>query len=422
MIGEKMAFFGCEESYFFRDSTPFDAGENNFLASQFPPGCQVMQGVIRTALLNGHGADFQAYKERKCSVCGCPLNDCAVMRAVGEPGNLDNMELDFYGPFLIRQLNRSDQYERIYPAPGDLVRCNQPVLVENTKNIQPRFGRLCPGEHGRDTDLGRVLLPMLPAGYWSQPMQGAWISETGLLAYLRGELVDCDALYFEKSTDNIQLKNSGFLKREERIGITRNVVTRATEPQMFYAIQHLRFDPKFELNLGVRVRNLPDIHLPEQVKLGGEGRMTSLRVEDSMPLPYKGIADAINHDDKHLFGENRFKLVFLTPVDFDGVWPWQVNNKIKRKDNNGEELDVWQVELAGIKCALVTMYAGRMERIGGWDLAHNRPKPRRPYLPAGSVLYLTSSLQGEELVAAFHDHKLGKNTKVGFGQAVIGRW
>jgi CRISPR type III-B/RAMP module-associated protein Cmr3 len=422
MIREKMALFGCEESYFFRDGTPFNAGENNFLASRFPPGCQVMQGAIRTAILNGHGVDFQAYRRQRCNVCGSSLMDCAVMRAVGKPGDLDSMELDFYGPFLVRRRKGSARYKRIYPAPGDLVRLSKLEATEDENNILPFFGRLRPEDRGWVTDLGRVLLPTMPQGGRSQPLNGAWISEKGLLAYLRGETVDSDEIYFAEPTGNTRLKNSGFLKKEERIGIARNVATRVTEQEMFYAVEHLRFDPKFELCLGERIKGLPDLPMPELIKLGGEGRMTTLQVVESEPLPWEGIADAINRDAKRLFNEYCFKLVFLTPVCFGNAWPLHDFIATKRKDSAGEEVDVWRGELVGVPCTLVSMCVERMEKIGGWDQANRQPKLRRSYFPAGSVLYFTSTYSGEKLVTAFHDHKFGKDTKIGFGQATIGRW
>jgi CRISPR-associated protein Cmr3 len=422
MNREKMALFGCEESYFFRDGTPFNAGENNFLASRFPPGCQVMQGAIRTAILNGHGVDFQAYREERCNVCGSPLMDCAVMRVVGKPGDSDSMKLDFYGPFLIRRRNGSAQYELIYPAPGDLVRLSKLEASEDERNIAPLFGRLCPGDRGRLTDLGRVLLPTLPQGGRSQPLSGAWISEKGLLAYLRGEPVDSDELYFTEPTGDAQLKNSGFLKKEGRIGIVRNVNTRVTEQKMFYAVEHFRFDPKFEICLGERIKGLPDLPLPKLIKLGGEGRMTTLKVVESEPLPSEGIAEAINSDAKRLFNEYRFKLVFLTPVCFGDSWLPKGFTAMVDKDNDGKDVNIWRGELAGIPCTLVSMCVGRVERIGGWDQAKHQPKLRRSYLPAGSILYFTSSFSGEKLVTAFHDHKFGEDTKIGFGQAIIGRW
>jgi CRISPR-associated protein Cmr3 len=417
MSAEKMVVFGCEESYFFRDGTPFNAGETTFLASRFPPSCQVMQGAIRAAILKGHGADFQAYGNEKCSVCNCSVADCQVLRTVGMPkDDRESMTLDFYGPFLVRRRRGAAGYERIYPAPGDLTRRKE-------ENGKPRLGRMVPGDRGVITDQGTILLSVMLAGEGGLE-SGAWISEPGLLDYLRGNEVDGAEVYFQDAVmdGQRQLENSGFLIREERIGIGRNSLTRTTEQHMFYTAEHLRFDPRFGFGLGERVKGLPETTLSEVIKLGGEGRISTLKVFDSEPFPAEGIANAIDNDPRRLFGEYRFKMVFLTPVCFTNHGFPEGFEEFQRKDAQGQELKVWRGKLNEIECTLVTMRAERMERIGGWDLANRRPKARRSHWPAGSVWYLTSPEPGEKLVKALHDQKFGADKNIGFGHAIIGRW
>jgi CRISPR-associated protein Cmr3 len=417
MSAEKMVVFGCEESYFFRDGTPFNAGETTFLASRFPPSCEVMQGAIRAAILKRHGADFQAYQNEKCSVCNCSIADCQVLRAVGNPKDeREKMPLDFHGPFLVRQRRDAVGYERIYPAPGDLTRRKE-------ENGKPRLGRMVPGDRGQITDQGTILLPVIPDGERSLE-SGAWISEPGLLDYLRGNDVDGAEVYFQDAVMNGQnrLENSEFLLKEGRIGIGRNSLTRATEKHMFYTVEHFRFDPRFGFGLGERVRGLPETTLAEVIKLGGEGRLSTLKVVDSESFPGgTEIAEAINKAPR-LFGEYRFKLVFLTPVCLTSQGFLEGFEEAQRSDAQGQALKVWRGKLNEIECSLVTMRAERMERIGGWDLANRRPKARRSYWPAGSVWYLTSPDPGEKLVEALHDQKFGANQNIGFGHAIIGRW
>lgn len=417
MTTEKLFVFGCEESYFFRGGNPFIAGEDNSLASCFPPSCLVMQGAIRTAILNGHGADFQMYHKDKCSVCGTSVQECSVLRTVGKAGRWDDMELDFSGPFLVRHSKGAT--ERFYPAPYDLARLVDDKKDSRNEKTALEIGRLQPLT-ARMTDLGRVLLPAAE-GKSSRPIQGAWISEQGLLSYLKGENVAPDQLQFPDDPADDRFKNSGFLKRERRIGIARQAATRNTEKGMYYAVEHLRLANDFAL--GERVRGLPDIALPGYIKLGGEGRMTTLTMTNSSPLPEAGIAEAITQNGRSLFDEYCFKITFLTPARFDDCcWIPREFTEDYRKGLDGEELKVWRGRLEGIECTIVSLCADRPERIGGWDLAKHRPKPRYSYLPAGSVIYLTSPHSGKEIVMAMHDRKLGLDTKVGFGQAVIGRW
>lgn len=420
MTEEKLVVFGCEESYFFRDGTPFNAGEDTFLPSRFPPSCLVMQGAIRTAIINGHGADFHQYKEGKCSVCGTAWQECQVLRAVGSAGCRDDMELDFYGPFLVRR--QGGEVERFYPAPCDLVQFDNNNDAPRDERPEPEIGRLQPGRKARMTDLGMVMLPTSPEGKRYRTLKGAWLSEEGLLAYLKGEKIDHNQLYFQEEMTDDRFKNSGFLKKEERVGIARQFSTRTTKKGMFYAIEHLRLDERYFSGLGERIIGLPDTTLPDLIKLGGEGRMTTLTVEESHPLCRTGIVEALTKDEQRFLDEHCFKLVFLTPVRFSGGWKPSKFKAVRRKKANGEEVDVWQGELAGIGCTLVALCAERTERIGGWDIANKKAKTRYSYLPAGSVLYFTSPHSAAEIVTAMHDRKFGLDTKIGFGHAVIGRW
>jgi CRISPR-associated protein Cmr3 len=68
------------------------------------------------------------------------------------------------------------------------------------------------------------------------------------------------------------------------------------------------------------------------------------------------------------------------------------------------------------------MCTGRPVRIGGWDIALRRPKPRLAYMPVGTVYYFTTRHSGAEVVEALHDRKIGFDTKIGFGHIVVGRW
>lgn len=394
-MGEKLFLFGCEESYFFREGTPFTAGEDIFLPSGFPPSCNVMQGAVRTALMNGHGIDFAKYYEGYCNVCGTPAEDCFVLRAVGSSkGGREDMELDFIGPFVTRETDEG--IERLYQAPRDLVQLEDQV----------ELGRLMPSSEAILTDLGPIFLPQ--ADKRCRSLSETWISEGGLLNYLRGMTVDLEQVY--SSNDRFQR----FMRREERLGIARQQSTRATLPGMLYAIEHIRLGARF--GLGVRVRGCPDAPVPDVVKLGGEGRCTSLRVQSTSPIPREGIAEAID-EGPGLFGERGFKVVCMSPVRLGNGW--LPEGFTKGRQDGGT---FWEGVLAGINCKLVSICSGRPIRIGGWDMALRRPKPRLAYMPARTVYYFTTSHSGAEVVEGLHDSKIGFDTRIGFGHIVVGRW
>jgi CRISPR-associated protein Cmr3 len=392
---ERLFLFGCEESYFFRDGTPFTAGEDIFLSSGFPPSGKVIQGAVRTALLSGHGVDFDKYYEGYCNVCQASAEDCLVLRAVGSSrGGGEDMELDFIGPFVTRTTNGT--IERLYQAPYDLVQLDG----------QGGLGRLTPSSQAVLTDLGPIFLPQTDERCRS--LTEAWIREGGLLNYLRGETVGVNKVYswspgFET-----------FLFREERLGIARCRETRAAQGGMLYAIQHVRLEAQF--GLGVRVRGCPDVPLPSMVKLGGEGRLSSLTVQSTTPVPREGIAEAID-EGPGLFGERGFKVVCLSPMRLGDGWLPEGFTEVTREGGT-----CWEGVLGGITCSLVSMCTGRPVRIGGWDIALRRPKPRLAYMPVGTVYYFTTRHSGAEVVEALHDRKIGFDTKIGFGHIVVGRW
>ncbi len=412
-MAEKLFLFGCEESYFFRDGMPFTAGEDTFLPSSFPPSCNVLHGAVRTAIMRGHGLDFGEYAQGRCSVCGCAQEDCEVLKAMsGSPDEPEDAGMDLIGPFVTRETETG--VERLYRAPSDLVQ------VESVAS-EIEFGRLHPSPEPVMTDIGRVFMPS--SDVRCKSLSDVWISENGLLGYLLGADVSPDEAYYSAKKDGASEQGRAFLLREERIGIARQRATGATQEGMLYAIEHIRFlhGPTEKFGMGVRVRGCPDTPVPNVVRLGGEGRFTSLRVKRSKPFPADGVAEAIDRGPS-LFGERGFKAVFTTPVQFcagddgDGWLP----PGFDQCERDGAL--VWEGILRDMRCTLVSVCSDRPVRIGGWDMVLNQPKPRLAYVPAGAVYYFTTPHTGAEVVAAFHDAKIGMDTRIGFGHAVVGRW
>ncbi|HHV07482.1 MAG TPA: type III-B CRISPR module-associated protein Cmr3 [Firmicutes bacterium] len=399
---ERLFVFGCEESYFFRGGQPFNAGEYGYLPSSFPPNCQVMQGAIRTALLKGHGVDFADYnKNNYCSVCGGGIDVCSVLKAVGSSGSYHDIGMDLKGPCVVHRSGSNIQ--RLYPAPLDLVR-------QETTSGRGNYVRLRPSLEPLVTDRGLLYLPAGESRYKS--LEDAWITEDGLLSYLTGKEVQAKNIYWSKG--ELERDSNVFLAREKRIGIARDHVKRVAKEHMLYATEHVRF--RTEYGLGVRVGSLPEVTLPSIVKLGGEGRISSLQTYETMPISQVGISDAIKQGPG-LFSEQGFKLTLLTPVRFSSGW---LPDGFKSIEVKGAM--VWQGKLEGINCTLVTACMDRPLYIGGWDVANRRPKPRRAYVPAGSTYYLTTSEDIEEVITAMHDKKIGLETQIGCGHVVVGRW
>jgi len=386
----------CEETYFFRGGTPFTAGEDSFLPSMFPPTPSVMQGVVRTAIMTGHGIDFSVYRDRLCSVCGCPATECEVLSAIGSAGTHDDMKLDITGPFLV--LNpKEESRSLLFRAPADLMDMRS-LAAEPFK-----AGVLCPAAKPMETDIGPVFMPMVENR--CKPMENAWLHEVALQSYLKGEPIAEEHVFSE---DDV-------VAREPRVGIARERSTRSCQKGMLYFIEHVRLLPGF--GLGARVKNCPEVELPSAVRLGGEGRMSALHTTPWRSIDWPGIAEAIDAGPG-LFGEHGFKTVFLTPVRFDGDRAIPAGFKPGIR----EGARVYEGSIAGIQCTLVSMCVDRPVRLGGWNMAAGEQKPRHSYMPSGSVCYFVTKSSGSEVVQALHDVKLGLDASIGFGHVVVGRW
>ncbi|MGE5573037.1 MAG: type III-B CRISPR module-associated Cmr3 family protein [Bacteroidota bacterium] len=380
----------CDETYFFRGGTPFTAGEDSFLPSVFPPNPSVMQGVVRTAIMKAHGIDFNEYRKGNCSVCGCTVSECKVLSVTGSASTHDDMRLDVTGPFLTYEVPGGSK-RRLFRAPADLVRTDEGI------------GALRPSDTPIDTDMGRVCLPLSPKG--CKPLERSWLDEIGLLRYLKGQSPTPEQVHAEKD----------LLGKEPRMGIARKRDTRAVQRGMLYAVEHVRLKQGY--GLGARVRNCPGVNLPEMVKLGGEGRLSRLVTEPWKEISSYGIAEAID-SGPGLFGQHGFKLVFLSPVRFEGG-SW-LPEGFKERARDG--VRTWEGRIRGIECSLVSMCADRPVRLGGWSMATSRQKPRHSYIPAGSVLYFVTERPGADVVNELFDVKLGLDTSIGLGHAVVGRW
>lgn len=406
---EQSLLFECDETYFFRGGEPFSAGENAFSPSMFPPNPGVIQGAIRTALMTAHGTDFGDYYNGRCNVCGVDAADCVVLSAVGEAGQSEEMGLDFSSPFVVRHSSgdtASPQFERMYPAPRDVLLSPGPVRT---------YVRLRPGSEPVHTDLGPISLPQIVrrgeptddgnAGIGLKPIESGWVAADGLGRYLRGDVFQEGDIVPEEE----------IVQKERRAGVGRDRATRGVKESLLYFIEHVRLREQY--NLGVDVRGLPDAPLSSAVKLGGEGRLAFLRRVPIPALDKAGLADSIDAGPR-FFGRRTFKVLLLSPSRFPSG----------RLLPDGFQEDEWEGfrvahgRLKGIRCTFITMAGGRAERIGGWDMKRGRAKPRESFLPAGTVLYFATEHAAAEVVEALHDTKIGENTNIGHGHIVVGRW
>ena len=97
-----------------------------------------------------------------------------------------------------------------------------------------------------------------------------------------------------------------------------------------------------------------------------------------------------------------FKLYLATPAIFDAGWhPKCLHKNIK----------------------LITAAVGNYVTVGGWDVAHNRPKVAYRAVPAGSVYYyrLINGTKAETVLDCLHYKNISdQRSQEGFGLSYVG--
>lgn len=375
---------------FFRGPEPFNAGETGYVRSEFPPTPQVLQGAIRTALLEANGIRLQDYIEDNAR----NERERAVLDAVGKAGQHDEMGLDLRGPFLLHE------DELLLPAPLDLIASDANVV------------RLAPSAAPLSSDLGCVRLPTaIEAAPGAKSVEGQWLPARIVEKHLRGEQTQKTHLFNPLAADSsIPVRSRA--QYEPKVGIARDRRSQTVVEGMLYAIAPLRLGEN--LRLAIHVAGIPEeSELPFALQLGGEGRFALVERLERPSLPSGHRDEVLRQIDE----TGRFRLILLQPALFDQGW---LPDGFERRtiDNT----DCWQGTLLGIDCTLTSACVEKPRRVGGWDLKTGAPKPVRECVPAGSVYFFETDASGREVVEALDNRKIGGWSRIGFGHSVVGVW
>lgn len=358
----KLWKFKALDSLFFRDGTPYNAGEGGQgqVAANFPPYMTTLQGAIRTTLASGQGWTPEEPKKWP--------------EVLGTPEELGKLILR--GPYLFKG------EEVLFPAPLLYL---QKIEIENISCT-----RMVPGK-AIECDLGKKRLPQP-----NQPLEGAkapegyWLKKSGLGKILAGEL--------PTKTDIVDSRD--LWKPEKRTGIELNLDTRTSQDSMIYSCVQVR--PEKDVSLGVYVSGVPDewhVQLPPVARLGGEGRLAAIKInnntgEDILPQPELHPARGIIN----------FTVVLITPGFY--------------KDTS----HVIENGPPGIPGDCISACVGRAQKVGGWDIVNRCPRPLHPVIPAGSAWFFQAEEKELGNIRSLHGKCLGLKEEYGFGQIVIGCW
>lgn len=377
-------FLEALDAWMFRDGKPFNAGEGHLASSIFPPTAHTIQGALRTLLLDHLSVNLGTY------LAGDARSD--VYDLLGDPRNPENLLGSFWmlGPFVARRDPDQDWIERYVPLPQDITAGKDADLWFRTtslKTLHPTDERMwIEGRYLRTLDVAPD----------DEPPDGLWIAEGAFERYLMGyDLIVGDCVH-----------ESDLFVREYRSGNAMDHTKRSVraEEGMLYSGAFVR--PAENVGLLVWVPDdIADV-LPDQAcwRIGGEGRSARLtkitdasRISPQSPFDYGWRSEA------------RAKVVFLTPAYFR--YGWFPDAK-------------WFVD--ALQAAALT----HPTHLGGWDLAHHRPRPIRRYVPAGSVYYLEfpDNWRPEDLLIC--DQPFANNDtsielpleRLGLGHVAIGTW
>ena len=377
--------FNATDTLFFRESRPMEAmGEAQ---SVFPPPMRTLAGALRTLIGEHFEVKWHEFNQKK--------GEHPLTAHIGFGESLGNLR--FQGAWLA--WGEDDKRERLYPAPLHLMKKDDDLF---------------PLELAKETtwcDLGRyVRLPKLPDGdkyKGGKPLENTWLTQAGLEAVLAYKKPSLEKPSQEKPNIKTQVYVAKDLfEQESRLGIARDNATRSVQQGLLYQTQHIR--PKAELSIELDVSGLPN-NMPSNaiVRLGGEGRTASLSMKQ-----------ADNTFPQVEINSKKFAIYLLTPLYASPCLDF------KREQCAKQKTTLWKGKLKGIALTLHGAITGKVQRVGGWDAAANKPRPVKSLVPAGSVFFCSVDNGGDiqSAIDALHNQHIGEFTKYGYGHIAVGVW
>lgn len=420
------------DSLFFRDGSPFNAGEAGQMevTSVFPPNADTVVGALRATFARAKGW-------RKGKWCE------DIIKLLGNGEKLD--PLTCAGPYLLaehrclhtiimKRYQKESQTEARFASPYDANDTSIQLLFplplhlleaqDITTNTQ-LFTLLEPDEEAHETDIGTVKLPKNvhpradDKAINFKPLNAAYLSKDGMEAILKGNTPeDYDIFY-----------TSELWSSDTRAGIARDNFKSVVREGQFYQSSHTRLSKG--ISLGMRIAGYNDT-IPKLATLGGESRMVSLEKLETTPIFPK--ADIQVQNDVI-----RYTVILLTPT--------------KLADNNWCNPDVDEKKLADLPGKIVSACVGKPKLIGGWNSVAKpkkepqelssadsmeisatvkppetvkAPKALQPYLPAGSVFFMEAKAQDAAALKKTLEEKnlshIGQRNAWGYGQILIGNY
>lgn len=378
-------FITPQDVWMFRDNKPFAAGQSFVARSMFPPTPQTVQGFLRTQYLESRNVDFKAYGRGEVDSA---KQDIGYTPEKGQP-TLGKLRIA--GAFIARKTG--DNLERLFRPPLDVqFKPDAPHPDGNKKVTHGTFRQFIVGDvPNYQTNLFEGWRPLIPPiipdsddKKWDAPT--GWLTEDAFQAYLAGNIASHHTL----------IPNHEVYVMEERPGIALETARRTTRESHFYHAQFVRPNDNVGLLVGSSIEIFQEAH--GSVMIGGESRFGDFDTRVNEP------------SSLHLHTNGNLRVVLLTPAYFDDGW----------QPNSGGDWSQW---VGG--GTLVSAAIGKPQHISGWDVAHNRPKPLRHYLPVGSVFFFENAdWQNRPFTQTPTDESQDETYfgAMGYGQVALGTW
>lgn len=394
---------------FFRDAKPFLAGESVWASGCFPPSPFALLGALRSRML--------VYMSEKQDIS---IKEFArkkeIRDLIGGPNDLGPLTMT--GPFL------SHDDEVLFPWPRDVLPAGSDVVnndlyhsdIQGAVFLKPAKSLWNTYSHGPE------LLPLKPSSTAGTIPDIGYLKGSSLLDYLLGDEM------------GVCLRTTDATVLEPRLGITLSPGRTASLGLIYTAVCHRLYNGvRLWVQLAGSNGPVEDLLPPKGfLALGGESRAGYFERVNNDDLP--GSLKAISHqkeDLRHaLLGRKGIKLYLLQSAIFENGWlPDGITS-----DNDKRKT----ISIQGVKLNLKAAAVGKPQLIGGWDLAHNRPRDTRRAAPPGSVYFFETEKELDEnsteiLLNALHFKSLiranGKTDDLskyyqaaGFGLTALGLW
>ncbi len=379
-------FIEPTETLLFRNGRPFDAGQDNFAESLFPPTPETIQGAVR--------ATIATYWDPEKNIADA-FNDPKLTNRIGDRNSYGRFRITGFALGRYAE-DQSEKVERLFPPPAH--------IMEDGSRLHRLLPRALP-----EPSLEATLITNFPEDitYYLAPTE----STSDELKPLTGWLTEKD-LYKMLGTEDLTnietIKKEDIYQEESRLGIGIQRGTKATEEGYLYQTVMIRMnhhmDHEYRYGFVVDIQLIPlsvhntplddtqtqeELHLPKSgvMTIGGEQRTAHFR-----------IIPTILVDEKPLKGDSSL-LYLATPATFDTGW---------KPSSRFAPLDT-----------PLTAAINRYESIGGWKLnsgdAKGEHKAMQRCVPAGSVYFFNEKVV---LPQALTDYGM----EIGYGSIYEGAW